>query len=169
MLFWINELLQCLNQVGLNCFNSPGYFLSLTKLIFCQKELCTGRSAGSTMACRCLLKYVPTTTNIKKSSHGVPIGHRWFLSATTQGLLYRWTEHWADFFEEGKEKRHPKLHPGDGDFGSWSFITLKNSHQDLSNEGSNFILSSLEVGQWVAQTWPFFDKLLEVADFDLYH
>ena len=26
------------------------------------------------------------------------------------------------------------------------FIILKNSHQDLYNEGSNFILSSLEVG-----------------------
>ena len=26
------------------------------------------------------------------------------------------------------------------------FIILKNSHQDLSNEGPNFILSSLEVG-----------------------
>ena len=26
------------------------------------------------------------------------------------------------------------------------FLILKNSHQDLSNEGPNFILSSLEVG-----------------------
>ena len=26
------------------------------------------------------------------------------------------------------------------------FIILKNSHQELSNEGSNFILTSLEVG-----------------------
>ena len=26
------------------------------------------------------------------------------------------------------------------------FFNLKNSHQELSNEGSNFILSSLEVG-----------------------
>ena len=58
-----------------------------------------------------------------------------------QGLLYRWTEH---FFE--------KLSTLDGFFGPWSFITLKNSHQDISNEGSNFILSSLEVGHWVAQT-----------------
>ena len=32
------------------------------------------------------------------------------------------------------------------------FYNLKNSHQDLSNEGSNFILSSLKVGHWVAQT-----------------
>ena len=32
---------------------------------------------------------------------------------------------------------------------SWTvifFLTLKNLHQDLSNEGPNFILSSLEVG-----------------------
>jgi hypothetical protein len=71
----------------------------------------------------------------------------------TQGLLYRWTEH--------------KLHPGGGFFGPWSFIILKNAHQDLSNEGSNFILSSLEVGHWAAQTQPFFDKLTEIADFGL--
>ena len=32
------------------------------------------------------------------------------------------------------------------------FLILKNSHQDLSNEGSNFILSLIEVGHWVAQT-----------------
>ena len=46
----------------------------------------------------------------------------------------------------------PKLHPGGGFFGPWYFIILKNSHQELSNEGSIFILSSLEVGHWVAQT-----------------
>ena len=46
----------------------------------------------------------------------------------------------------------PKLHPGGGFFGPWPVVILKNSHQDLSNEGSNFILSSLEVGHWVAQT-----------------
>ena len=33
-----------------------------------------------------------------------------------------------------------------GFFGPRIFIFLKNSHQDLSNEGSNFILSSVEVG-----------------------
>ena len=32
------------------------------------------------------------------------------------------------------------------------FYNLKNSHQDLSNEGSNFILSSLEVGHCVSIT-----------------
>ena len=40
----------------------------------------------------------------------------------------------------------PDYNPGvdflDHDF----FIILNNSHKDLSNEGSNFILSSLEVG-----------------------
>ena len=34
-----------------------------------------------------------------------------------------------------------------------TFIILKCSHQDLSNEESNFILNSLEVGRW-----PFFHK-----------
>ena len=41
-------------------------------------------------------------------------------------------------------------------FWTMIFSILKNSHQDLSNEGSNFILSWLEVGRWVAQTWLFF-------------
>ena len=53
------------------------------------------------------------------------------------------------FFEKmspGDGNKAPKLHPGGGFFGPCSFIILKNSHQDLSNEGSNFILSSLEVG-----------------------
>ena len=44
------------------------------------------------------------------------------------------------------ENLGPKLHPGVGFFGPRFFIILKNLHQDLSNEGSNFILSSLEVG-----------------------
>ena len=46
----------------------------------------------------------------------------------------------------------PKLYPWGGCLGTWSFIILKNSHQELSNEGSNFILSSQEVGHWVPQT-----------------
>ena len=45
------------------------------------------------------------------------------------------------------------------------FLILKNSGQDLSNDGSNFILSSLEVGHWAAQTQAFFDKLPEITDF----
>ena len=60
-----------------------------------------------------------------------------------------------------------KQHPGGGYFGPWFFIILKNSHQYLSNEGSNFILSSLEVGHWAAQTQAFFDKLPEITDFGL--
>jgi hypothetical protein len=43
------------------------------------------------------------------------------------------------------------------------YVILKNSHQYLSNEGSNFILSPLEV----VQTWAFFDKLPEITDFGL--
>ena len=39
----------------------------------------------------------------------------------------------------------PKLCPGFGFFGP-HFLNLKNSGQDLSNEGSISILSSLEVG-----------------------
>ena len=50
----------------------------------------------------------------------------------------------------GEGKRPPELHPEGGFFWPWSFIILKNSHQGLSNEGSNFILSSLEVGHWAA-------------------
>ena len=56
------------------------------------------------------------------------------------------------FFEKmttGGGKKAPQFTPR---CGPWSFIILKKSHQDLSNEGSNFILSSLEVGHWVAQT-----------------
>ena len=45
----------------------------------------------------------------------------------------------------------PNYTPGT-DFLDHIFSILKNSGQDLSNEGSNFILSLLEVGHWVAQT-----------------
>jgi hypothetical protein len=45
------------------------------------------------------------------------------------------------------------------------FYDLKNSDQDLSNEWSNFILSLLEVGHLIAQTWTFFDKFHEITDF----
>ena len=48
---------------------------------------------------------------------------------------------------EAEENLGPKLHPRGGFFEPQSFIILKNSHQDLSNEGSSFILSSLEVSQ----------------------
>ena len=35
---------------------------------------------------------------------------------------------------------------GGGFFGPYSFIILKGSYQDLSNEGSKFFLNSLELG-----------------------
>ena len=54
--------------------------------------------------------------------------------------------------QHGGEYLKPKLHPGGGLFSPWFFIILKNSHQDLSIEGSKFILSSLDGGHWVAQT-----------------
>ena len=54
----------------------------------------------------------------------------------------------------------PKLHPGGG-FLDHHLLSLKSSHKDLSNEGSNFILSTLEVLDWVAQTQPIFNKLSE--------
>ena len=46
-------------------------------------------------------------------------------------------------------------------------MILKNSHQDLSNEGLNFILISLDAGHCAAQTQPFFDKFPEITDFGL--
>ena len=50
-------------------------------------------------------------------------------------------------------------------FWTMIFYNLKNSSQDLSNEGSNFILSLLEVGRKVAQTLLFFDKLQILASY----
>ena len=40
----------------------------------------------------------------------------------------------------------------------------KGSHQDLSNEGSNFILGSIQLGFQTAQTWALFDELQILAD-----
>jgi len=45
----------------------------------------------------------------------------------------------------------PNYTPGVG-FWTIFFVILKNSDQDLSNEGSNFILSLLEIGHLLAQT-----------------
>ena len=56
-----------------------------------------------------------------------------------------------------------------GFFGPLLFIILKSSHQDLSNEGSNFILSQVEVVHLVAQTCPLFDINLGIrhdSEFD---
>ena len=53
-----------------------------------------------------------------------------------QGLLNRWTEHVA---EKGPPNYTLRVDFLDHDL-------LKKLHHDLSNEGSNFILSLLEVG-----------------------
>ena len=75
-----------------------------------------------------------------------------------------------DFFIYGRNCCHfftwdlslgPKLNPRDGCFGPWPFFNLKKLHQDLSNEESNFILSPLEVGHWVALTQPFLTNYLK--------
>ena len=93
------------------------------------------------------------------------------LATLGKDYYIRWTEHSAGFFLKtwplGEGNKTPKLHTWGGFFGPWSFIILNNSHQDLSNEGSNFILSQLEVGHWVAETWQFFDKLPKITDFGL--
>ena len=50
-------------------------------------------------------------------------------------------------------------------FWTMIFYNLKNSHQYLYNEGSNFILRSVEV----TQIQPFVDKLPEIIDFVSYN
>ena len=111
-------------------------------------------------------------------------------SALNHGHLHTGTAKSSFFFLTSDQPEgqylETKLHPGGGFFGPWFFIILKNSHQDLSNEGSNFILSQLEVGHWVAQTWPFLknylnyklwplatiseqNKILNLLSFDLGH
>ena len=60
------------------------------------------------------------------------------------GQLYIWTELLAGSWD-------PNYTPG-VDFLDQNFLSSKNSGLDLSNEGSNLILSSLEVGHRVAQT-----------------
>ena len=69
------------------------------------------------------------------------------------------------FFQKlplGEGKWPPKLHPGGGFFGPWSFITLKNSHQDLSNERSNFTKEFLEVGHWALKHSHFLTNYLKL-------
>ena len=81
------------------------------------------------------------------------------------GLLYIWTELLSIFLADLPTwgvSVGTKLRPGSGFFGPWHFLTLKISHQDLSNEGSNFILSPLEVGHWVVQTQPFLTNYLKL-------
>ena len=52
-----------------------------------------------------------------------------------------------------------------GFFRPWSLLILKSSHENLSNEGSNIILSLPEVSHWVVETQPFFfEKLPVITD-----
>ena len=74
------------------------------------------------------------------------IGHR---------LLNIWTELLSisfSRFSHMKREIGTQITPWGWIFWTIIFYNLKNSSQDLSNEGSNFILRSLEVGLWVAQT-----------------
>ena len=68
---------------------------------------------------------------------------------TVQGPLYKWTEHSRNFIFWNYKVGELQYQPGAGwswFFGPHSFIILKSSHQDLSNEGSQKNLSSLELG-----------------------
>ena len=80
--------------------------------------------------------------------------------------LYYWTvmlsKHFWEVTSSRGENLRPKLQPGDGFFGLQFFIIFKNTHQDLSNEGSNFILSQVEVGHRVAQTYHFLTNSLKL-------
>jgi len=67
----------------------------------------------------------------------------------TQGPLKKWTEHSQELYllkihSRGGSYYTPWL-DGGWFFGPWAFIILKSSYQDLSNEGSIFFLSSLEL------------------------
>ena len=75
------------------------------------------------------------------------------LKRVNNGHLYIWTELLSIFFSWYSHMRWQlgtKITPQGLIFWTMIFYNLKNSSQDLSNEGSNFILSSLEVGYWVA-------------------
>ena len=80
-----------------------------------------------------------------------------------QGLLYRWTVHLADFpflNSDWGRKKGPQITPPGFIFWIMIFYNLKNFRsRSIYSLGSKFILSSLEVGHWAAQTQAFFDKL----------
>ena len=70
-----------------------------------------------------------------------------------------WSTYWAVLRSESLDwtaKIGDPNYTPEVDFWIMIFYNSKNSHQDLSNEGSNFILSSLEVGHWVAKNFNFF-------------
>ena len=84
-----------------------------------------------------------------------------------QGPLKKWTEHSLNLHILNIHRRGGSNHTlgldGSGFFVPWPFIILKSWHQDLSNEGSNKFLISLELGSSAAQTWAFFDKFQILA------
>ena len=85
------------------------------------------------------------------------------------GLLDTWTELLSILFSWSahvKWELGTKIAPVGWIFWTMIFYNLKNSSQDLSNEGPNFILSLLEVGHWFAQTLLFFDKLQILASYN---
>ena len=75
----------------------------------------------------------------RKSSGYTASSSRNSIIVPRQGLLYRWTEHSTDLFflnfNWGRKKDTPNYTL------FWTMISYNNSHQDLSNEGPNFILS----------------------------
>ena len=76
----------------------------------------------------------------------------WLKGMSINGLFYIWTELLSIFLADLPTwgiSFEPKLHHGGGFFGPRPLLILKSSHQDLSIEGANFILSPLEVGHWV--------------------
>ena len=71
------------------------------------------------------------------------------------GLVYKWTELLLIFFSWSAHMRREfenQITPWGWLFWTIIFYNLKNSSQDPYNEGSNFILISLEFGLWVAPT-----------------
>ena len=68
----------------------------------------------------------------------------------SQGLLYRWTVHSGgknlNYVSWGDGQLGTQITPWGWIIGPRYFIILKKSYQDLYNERSNLILSSLKVG-----------------------
>ena len=86
----------------------------------------------------------------------------------SHGHLYKWTAMSSFFFwqvDSIRRELETQITPRGWIFWNMIFYNLKNSIQDLSNEGSNFILILFEVGHWAAQTQALFDKLPEITDF----
>ena len=86
------------------------------------------------------------------------------LSQSRHGILNIWTELLPIFSWSAHMRRElgTQILPREWIFWTMIFYNLKILSQDLSNEGSNFFLSSLEVGHWVAQTWAFLTNYLKL-------